>query len=31
MERDAFLAHGLDEGFLSGEDIELRWRLVEGG
>lgn len=31
MERDAFLAHGLDEGFLSGEDIELRWRLVEAG
>lgn len=31
MERDAFLAHGLDEGFLSGEDIELRWRLAEAG
>lgn len=31
MERDAFLAHGLDEGFLSGEDIELRWRLVAAG
>lgn len=29
MERDAFLAHGLDETFLSGEDIELRWRLDE--
>ena len=31
MERDAFLAHGLDEGFLSGEDIDLRWRLAEAG
>lgn len=31
MERDTFLTHGLDEGFLSGEDIELRWRLIAAG
>lgn len=31
MERDVFLAHGLDETFLSGEDIEFRWRLADAG
>ena len=31
MERDVFLAHGLDEMFLSGEDIEFRWRLTDAG
>ncbi len=31
MERDVFLAHGLDESFLSGEDIEFRWRLMDAG
>jgi glycosyltransferase involved in cell wall biosynthesis len=31
MRRDAFLAHGLDVEFLSGEDIELRWRLERAG
>jgi glycosyltransferase involved in cell wall biosynthesis len=27
LERDVLLEHGLNERFLSGEDIELRWRL----
>ncbi len=31
MERDVFLAHGLDSTFLSGEDIEFRWRLADAG
>jgi glycosyltransferase involved in cell wall biosynthesis len=31
FERDAFLRHGLDAAFLSGEDIELRWRLERSG
>jgi glycosyltransferase involved in cell wall biosynthesis len=29
--RDLFLKHGLDDAFLSGEDIELRWRLERSG
>jgi glycosyltransferase involved in cell wall biosynthesis len=29
--RDAFLQNGLDTAFLSGEDIELRWRLERAG
>ena len=31
FDRDVFLEHGLDEGFASGEDIELRWRLQRAG
>lgn len=31
LERDALLEHGLDENFLSGEDIDLRWRLARAG
>ena len=31
LERDALLQHGLDEQFLSGEDIDLRWRLQQAG
>ena len=31
MRREAFLAHGLDVDFRSGEDIELRWRLERAG
>jgi glycosyltransferase involved in cell wall biosynthesis len=31
FERDTLLEHGFDERFLSGEDIELRWRLQRAG
>ncbi len=31
LERDALLEYGLDENFLSGEDIDLRWRLARAG
>ena len=31
IERDALLQHGFDERFVSGEDIELRWRLEQAG
>jgi glycosyltransferase involved in cell wall biosynthesis len=31
FERDALLQHGFDDRFLSGEDIELRWRLEQAG
>jgi glycosyltransferase involved in cell wall biosynthesis len=31
FDRDALLRYGFDEAFASGEDIELRWRLREGG
>jgi len=31
LERDVLLEHGLDERFLSGEDIDLRWRLERAG
>jgi glycosyltransferase involved in cell wall biosynthesis len=31
FDRKTLLEHGLDEGFLSGEDIELRWRLQRAG
>lgn len=31
IERDALLRYGLDERFLSGEDIDLRWRLQRAG
>ena len=31
FEREALLALGFDERFVSGEDIELRWRLEQGG
>ncbi|MEO5574738.1 MAG: glycosyltransferase [Gaiellaceae bacterium] len=31
FERDTLLEHGFDEEFLSGEDIELRWRLQRAG
>ncbi len=31
FEREAFLRHGLDATFTSGEDIELRWRLERAG
>lgn len=31
FERDVLLEHGFDEAFLSGEDIELRWRLQQSG
>lgn len=31
FERDALLSYGFDQRFLSGEDIELRWRLKQSG
>ena len=31
FEREALLEHGFDSDFLSGEDIELRWRLQQAG
>lgn len=31
IERDALLEHGFDATFVSGEDIELRWRLAQAG
>jgi len=31
FERDQLLRHGFDDRFASGEDIELRWRLEQGG
>jgi glycosyltransferase involved in cell wall biosynthesis len=31
FDRDALLQHGFDERFLSGEDIDLRWRLKNAG
>lgn len=31
FEREELLTHGFDEAFLSGEDIELRWRLQQSG
>jgi glycosyltransferase involved in cell wall biosynthesis len=31
FDRDALLHHGFDQRFLSGEDIELRWRLERSG
>ena len=31
FDRDALLEHGFDERFLSGEDIDLRWRLEQAG
>ena len=31
FERDVLLEHGFDASFLSGEDIELRWRLQQDG
>lgn len=31
LEREALLEHGLDERFLSGEDIDLRWRMAQAG
>jgi glycosyltransferase involved in cell wall biosynthesis len=31
FERDVLLAHGFDADFVSGEDIELRWRLRAAG
>jgi glycosyltransferase involved in cell wall biosynthesis len=31
FEREALLKHGFDARFLSGEDIDLRWRLREAG
>jgi glycosyltransferase involved in cell wall biosynthesis len=31
FDRKTLLEHGFDEGFLSGEDIELRWRLQRAG
>jgi glycosyltransferase involved in cell wall biosynthesis len=31
FEREALLAHGFDARFLSGEDIDLRWRLRSAG
>jgi glycosyltransferase involved in cell wall biosynthesis len=31
FERDALLRHGFDDRFLSGEDIDLRWRLRSAG
>jgi glycosyltransferase involved in cell wall biosynthesis len=31
IDRETFLRYGLDESFLSGEDIELRWRLERAG
>lgn len=31
IRRDALLQYGFDEAFASGEDIELRWRLRNGG
>ena len=31
IERDVLLEHGFDASFVSGEDIELRWRLAQAG
>ena len=31
FDRDALLEHGFDDRFLSGEDIDLRWRLQQAG
>jgi glycosyltransferase involved in cell wall biosynthesis len=31
FDRDALLEHGFDDRFLSGEDIDLRWRLKNAG
>jgi glycosyltransferase involved in cell wall biosynthesis len=31
FDRDVLLKHGFDDRFLSGEDIDLRWRLREAG
>lgn len=31
FDREALLEHGFDERFMSGEDIELRWRLEQTG
>jgi glycosyltransferase involved in cell wall biosynthesis len=31
VERETLLEHGFDDRFLSGEDIDLRWRLREAG
>jgi glycosyltransferase involved in cell wall biosynthesis len=31
FDRDALLRHGFNQRFLSGEDIELRWRLEQAG
>ena len=31
IDRDALLAHGFDDTFQSGEDIDLRWRLRKSG
>jgi glycosyltransferase involved in cell wall biosynthesis len=31
FDRDVLLAHGFDASFVSGEDIELRWRLAMAG
>lgn len=31
IERDLLLEHGFDDAFVSGEDIELRWRLASAG
>jgi glycosyltransferase involved in cell wall biosynthesis len=31
FERDVLLEHGFDDRFLSGEDIDLRWRLRQAG
>jgi glycosyltransferase involved in cell wall biosynthesis len=31
IDRDVLLHHGFDERFLSGEDIDLRWRLQKAG
>jgi glycosyltransferase involved in cell wall biosynthesis len=31
IDRDVLLRHGFDERFLSGEDIDLRWRLQKAG
>ena len=31
FERDVLLEHGFDDTFVSGEDIELRWRLAQAG
>jgi len=31
FEREAFIRYGMDANFISGEDIDLRWRLRDGG
>jgi glycosyltransferase involved in cell wall biosynthesis len=31
FEREALIEHGFDERFVSGEDIEMRWRLEQAG